>query len=129
MSPAGSWSNPVIVASSGDETDTADEFWFDTLSPKSSPDHERGHQPLEYIPKAPVYPSPDDSTEESSVPDLEAPREQMTPDPEQLKKSDHVNNMEVPADANADKDHFQDIDRQKTLRQQLSKELSEVCLE
>ena len=51
----------------------------------------------------------------------------MTPDPEQLKKSDHVNNIEVPADANADKDHFQDIDRQNTLRQQLSKELSEAA--
>ena len=50
----------------------------------------------------------------------------MTPDPEKLKKSDNVNNMEVPADANADKDHFQDIDRQNTLRQQLSKELSEA---
>ena len=110
MSLAGSWSDPVIVASSGDETDTTDEFQLDTLSPQSPPDHERGHQPLEYVPKSPVYPPPDDSAEESSVPDLEAPREQMTPDPEQLKKSDHFNNREVLADANAYKDHFQDID-------------------
>ena len=29
MSPAGSWSDPVIVASSRDETDTADEFQLD----------------------------------------------------------------------------------------------------
>ena len=126
MSPAGSWSDPVIVASSGDETDTADEFQLDTLSPQSPPDHERGHQPLEYVPKSPVYPPPDDSSEESSVPDLEIPREQMTPDPEEIKKSDHVNNMEAPADANADKDHFQDTDRQNTLRQQLGKELSKA---
>ena len=76
-----------------------------------------------------MYPPPDDSSEESSVPDLETPREQMTPDPEKLKKSDSVNNMEVPADANADKAHFQDIDRQNTLRQQLSKELNEAPLE
>ena len=45
MSPAGSWSDPVIVASSGDETDTADEFQLDSLSPQSPPDHERDYQP------------------------------------------------------------------------------------
>ena len=50
----------------------------------------------------------------------------MTPDAEEFKKTGHVNNMEVPADANADKDHFQDINRQNTLRQQLGKELSEA---
>ena len=33
MSPAGSWSDPVIIASSGEETDTADEFQLDALSP------------------------------------------------------------------------------------------------
>ena len=35
------------------------------------------HQPLEYVPKSPVYPPPDDSsenTEFSSVPDLESPQ-------------------------------------------------------
>ena len=35
-------------------------------------------------------------------------------------------NLEVPADANADRDLFQDIERQNTLRQQLSKELSKA---
>ena len=71
MSPAGSWSDPVIKASSGDETDTADEFQLDTLSPQSPPDHEKGQQPLEYVPKSPVYPPPDDSSEDTSVSDLE----------------------------------------------------------
>ena len=56
VSPAGSWSDPVILASSGDETDTPDEFQLDNLSPLSPPDHQRGHQPLEYVPKSPVYP-------------------------------------------------------------------------
>ena len=60
------------------------------------------------------------------LPDLERSREQTTPDAEEFRKTDHVNNMEVPADANADKDHFQDIDRQNTLRQKLAKELSEA---
>ena len=50
----------------------------------------------------------------------------MTPDQEKLKTPDHVNNLEVPADANSDRDFFQDNDRQKTLRQQLNKELSEA---
>ena len=56
MYPAGSWSDPVIVASSGDETDTADESQLDNLSPQPPPDYERGHQALEYMPKSPVYP-------------------------------------------------------------------------
>ena len=50
----------------------------------------------------------------------------MSPDQEKLKKSDHVTHMTVPADANADMDHFQDTDRQDTLRQQLDKELNEA---
>ena len=56
MSPAGSWPDPVILASSGEETDTADEFQLDSLSPQSLPDHERSPQSLKYVPKSPVYP-------------------------------------------------------------------------
>ena len=62
MSSARSWSDPVIIVSSDEETDTADEFQLDALSPKSPPDHEKGQQPLEYVPKSPVYPPPDDSS-------------------------------------------------------------------
>ena len=72
---------------------------------------------------------PDDSsenTEFSSVPDLETPREQMSPVQEKLKEPDHATHMTVPADANADMDHFKDTDRQDTLRQQLDKELNEA---
>ena len=56
MSPAGSWCDPVIVASSGEETDTADEFQMDSLSSQSPPDHKRGPQLLENVLKSPVYP-------------------------------------------------------------------------
>ena len=85
MSPTGSWSDPLIVASSGEETDTADEFQLDTtLSPQSPPDHERGQQPLEYEPRSPAYPLPDDSTYGSNIPDLDTPREQMSPEPDNL---------------------------------------------
>ena len=73
MSPAGSLSDPVIVASSGEETDSADEFQLDSLSPQSPPDHETGPQPIEYVPKSPVYPTPsDDSSGEASIPELES---------------------------------------------------------
>ena len=72
MSPAGSWSDPVIVASS-EETESADEFQLDSLSPQSPPDHERGSQFIQYVPKPPVYPPPSDhSSEEESIPELES---------------------------------------------------------
>ena len=126
MSQAGSWSDPVIVASSGEETYSADEFQLDNLSPQFPPDHERGSQPLEHVPKPPVYPPVPDSSEESSMPELESCSGQVTPETEEPKKIDHVNNLEVPADVNADKDHFQDVDRQDTLRQKLGNELRQA---
>ena len=50
----------------------------------------------------------------------------MTPETKESKKIDHVNNMEVPADANAEKDHFWDFDRQDSLRQKLGSELRQA---
>ena len=50
----------------------------------------------------------------------------MIPETEEPKKIDHVNNMDVPANVNADKDHFKDGDRQDTLRQKLGKELGQA---
>ena len=100
-----------------------------TQSPQSSPDHERGHQPCEYVPKSPVYPPPGDSSENadfSSIPDLETPREQISPVQGKPKEPDHATHMTVPADANADMDHFKDTDRQDIPRQQLDKELNEA---
>ena len=79
------------------------------------------------MPKSPVYPPPDDSSENaefSSIPDLETPREQMSPDKEKPKESDHRTHMTAPADACTDMDHFDDTDRQDTLKQQLDKEIN-----
>lgn len=87
MSPAESWSDPVILAGSGEETDTADEFQLDALSAQSPPEHEKGQQLLEYVPKSPVYPPPDDCSdkaESSSIPDLETPREETSPMPDKI---------------------------------------------
>ena len=50
----------------------------------------------------------------------------MTPETEESKKMDHVNKMEVPADSSADKNHFQDVDRQDSLRQKLGNELRQA---
>ena len=115
------------MASSGEETESADEFQLDSLSPQSPPDHERGSQPIEYVPKSPVYPPPSDHISgEGNIPELESCSGQMTPETEETKKIDHVNNMEVLADVNADKNHFKDGDRQDTLRQKLGKELGQA---
>ena len=115
------------MASSGEETESADEFQLDSLSPQSPPNHESGPQPIEYVPKSPVYPPPSEhSSEEEIIPELESCSGQMTPETEETKEIDNVNHMEVPADVNADKDHFKDADRQDTTRQRLGKELGQA---
>ena len=126
MSPAESWSDPVIIATSGEETNTADEFQLDVLSPQSPPQHEKGQQPLEYVPKSPVYPPPEDCSDKdksSSIPDLETPREEMSPIQDKIQQTDGETQMTVPADANAEMDHFKDENRKDTLKRQFSTEL------
>ena len=46
----------------------------------------------------------------------------MSPDKENPKEPDHGTHMTALADAHADMDHFNDTDRQDTLKQQLDKE-------
>ena len=71
----------------------------------------------------PVKSSEDE--EFTSIPDLETPREQLSPVQENPEKPDH-GAMIVPADAHADIDHFEDTDRQDNLRQHLEKEINEA---
>ena len=126
MSLAKSWSDPVIIATSGEETDTADEFQLDALSPQYPPEHEKGQQPLKYVPKSPVYPPPEDCSDKDefySIPDLETPREEMSPMQDKIQHTDGETQMTVPADANADMDHFNDENRKDTLKRQFSTEL------
>ena len=81
------------------------------------------------MPKSPVYPPPDDSSENaefSSIPDLETPREQMSPVQGKPKQPDHATHMKIPADAQADMDHYGDTDRQDILKLQFDKELNEA---
>ena len=115
MSPTGSFADPVVVNSSDEETETTDINHSDDLSLQSPPDHEKGHQPLKYVAKTPVYPPSEDSSENAefrSIPDLQTPREQMSPDQENQKEPDHGTHMTAPADAPADMDHFDDTNRQ-----------------
>ena len=61
--------------------------------------------------KSPVYPPPDDSSENaefSSIPSLETLREQMSSVQGKPKESDHAIHMTTPADAQADRDHFEE---------------------
>ena len=104
MSPTGSLADPLVVSSSNEGIETPDDHHPITLSPQSPPDHERGHQPLEYVPKSPVYPPPNDNSETSE-------------------QADDVTPMMAPADVNADMDQFGNTERQYLLRQQLNKEL------
>ena len=102
----------------------------DKTSPTSPPDHERGH-PAVYEhqprPRSPVYPPPSDSSDEedfSSMPDLVAPAEEMSPTSDHLSDSGYKTQGTTPADVNADQDSFQDKDKQKTLAQALEKDLN-----
>ena len=109
MSLTGSLADPVLLSSSDEETKTLDENHPVTLSPQSPADHERGHQPLEYVPKSLVYPPPDDSSENAELgnnPDLETPREQISHGQGKPKEPDHATDMKAPADAQADMDHL-----------------------
>ena len=124
MSPTRSYADPVIVNNSDKETDTADEEHKDYLSPQSPPDHERGHQPLKYMPKFPGYTPPDGSSENTVFLTWKLPRKQLSPVQRKSKELDHVTHMTAPANACGDMDHFEDTDRQDTLRQQLDKEIN-----
>ena len=110
-----------LVVSSDEEEDQ------DKASPTSPPDHKRGQSTVhEYQPKSPVYPPPSDSSDEedlSSMPDLVTPEEGMSPVPDHSNDFSYETWGSAPADINTDQDNFQDKDRQKTLDQDLEKEL------
>ena len=117
--PFTTYEAPLVVSS--DEEEDQDE-----TSPTSPPDHEKGHPTVhEYQPKSPVYPPPSDSSDEedfSSMPDLVTP-EGMSPVPDHYDDSGYEAQGTTLANVSANKDSFQDKDRQKTLAQALEKEL------
>ena len=57
------------------------------------------------------------------MPDLVTPEEGMSPTPDHSNDSGYETQDPAPADVNTDQDSFQDKDRQKTLAQDLEKEL------
>ena len=121
LSPADPLMYQIIATTSDEETDSADEFHPTDYSPKSPAEHERGQQPPSYTPKSPVYHPPDcfsDVTESSSIPDL---IDDLSAE-DDLKQSEAAPQA-TPADLDADKDLFQDVERQEVLKQKLDKEL------
>ena len=115
----------TFVVISSDEEDEQDK-----TSPTSPPDHVKGHPAVyEYQPKSPAYPPPCDSSDEedsSSMPNLVTPAEERSQVPEHSNDSGYETQGTAPADVNADKDSFQDKDRQETLAQALEEDLSKA---
>ena len=105
--------DPIIVVSSDEDRqkDQEEEHTREEEPPQSPPEEEKGNLPYSYTPKSPPYPPPeDDDWETESLPGL------VTPDEDQ----DTVINQgrespEVPADQDADKDFFQDSERQSVV--------------
>ena len=109
--------DPIIVASlEGDEQkDQEEEHTREEEPPQSPLEEEKGNLPYTYTPKSPPYPPPeDDDWETESIPGL------VTPDEDQ----DTV--IVVPADQNADKDFFQDSERQSAVQQKYESEIKQA---
>ena len=98
--------DPIIVAGLDEDgqKDQEDEHTREEEPPQSPPEGEKGNLPYVYTPRSPPYPPPeDDDWEIESIPGL------VTPDEDQ----DTV--IVVPANQDADKDFFQDSERQSAV--------------
>ena len=102
--------DPTIVVSSDEDgqKDQEEEHTREEEPPQSPPEEEKGNLPYSYTPKSPPYPPPeDDDWETESLPRLVTPDEDQDSMTTQGRKS-----PEVPANQDADKDFFQDSERQ-----------------
>ena len=110
--------DPIIIVAGleGDkQKDQEEEHTREEESPQSPPEEEKGNLPYAYTPRSPPYPPPeDDDWETKSIPGL------VTPDKDQ----DTV--IVVPADQNADKDFFQDSERQSAVQQKYESEIKQA---
>ena len=109
--------NPVIIVAGleGDEQkDQEEEHTREEESPQLPPEEEKGSLPYAYTPKSPPYPPPEDEDwETESMPELvDIDKDQDT--------------VIVPADQNADKDFFQDSERQSVVKQRYKSEMKQA---
>ena len=104
--------NPTIVVGHEDgQKDQEEEHTREEEPPQSPPEEEKGNLPYSYTPRSPLYPRPeDDDWETKSLPGLVTPDEDQDTMINQGRKS-----PEVPADQDADKDFFQDSERQSAV--------------
>ena len=109
--------DPIIIVAGleGDEQkDQEEEHTREEEPPQSPPEEEKGSLPYAYTPRSPPYPPPeDDDWETESMPELVAiDKDQDT--------------MTVPADQDANKDFFQDSERQSVVKQKYESEIKQA---
>ena len=109
--------DPVIIVTGleGDEQkDQEEEHTREEESPQSPPEEEKGSLPYTYTPKSPPYPPPEDEDwETESMPEL-------------VDIDEDQDTVIVPADQNADKDFFQDSERQSIVKQRYESEIKQA---
>ena len=109
--------DPIIIVAGleGDEQkDQEEEHTREEESPQSPPEEEKGSLPYAYTPKSPPYPPPEDEDwETESMPEL-------------VDIDEDQDTVIVPADQNADKDFFQDSERQSIVKQRYESEIKQA---
>ena len=109
--------DPIIIVAGleGDEQkDQEEEHTREEEPPQSPPEEEKGSLPYAYTPRSPPYPPPEDNDwETESMPELVA----IDEDPD---------TVIVPADQDADKDFFQDPERQSVVKQKYESEIKQA---
>ena len=109
--------DPIIIVAGleGDEQkDQEGEHTREEESPQSPPEEEKGSLPYAYTPRSPPYPPPEDEDwETESMPEL-------------VDIDEDQDTVIVPADQNADKDFFQDSERQSAVKQKYESEIKQA---
>ena len=109
--------DPIIIVAGleGDEQkDQEEEHTREEESPQSPPEEEKGSLPYAYTPRSPPYPPPEDKDwETESMPEL-------------VDINEDQDTVIVPADQNADKDFFQDSERQSAVKQKYKSEIKQA---
>ena len=109
--------DPIIIVAGleGDEQkDQEEEHTREEESPQSPLEEEKGSLPYAYTPRSPPYPPPEDEDWDT---------ETM---PELVDIDEDQDTVTVPADQNADKDFFQDSERQAAFRQKYDGEIKQA---
>ena len=109
--------DPIIIVAGleGDEQkDQEEEHTREEDPPQSPPEEEKGNMPYAYTPRSPPYPQPeDDDWKTESMPEL-------------VDIDEDQDTVIVPANQDADKDFFQDSERQSAVKQKYESEIKQA---